>query len=129
MDTFQADPPDNQEFQLALQADNAQLQADGLAMQQQVVQAGVQLVPTILFTMEEGLERWNNQKRRAHRGQFPLSDHLCTLMKIVQGDITEQQRERLTSHLTIRGIPLQSYTIDLIRTALFGTILRSAIVT
>ena len=51
MDTFQADPPDNPEFLAALQADKAQLQADGLAMQQQVALAGVQLVPTILFTI------------------------------------------------------------------------------
>ena len=47
---FQANPPENQEFQVALQAENAQLQADGLAMQQQVVQARVQLVPSVLFT-------------------------------------------------------------------------------
>ena len=39
-------------------------------------------------------------------------------MTIVQVDLTEQQRERLTPHLAIRGIPLQSYTFDLIRTAL-----------
>ena len=104
MDTFQADPPENQEFQVALQAENAQLQADGVAMQQQAVQAGLQPAPIVRCTMEEGLERWNNQKRRAHRGQFPLSDHLFTLMTIVQADLILQQRERLTSHLAIRGI-------------------------
>ena len=52
----------------------------------------------------------NDQKRRAHRDQFPLSDHLFTLMTLVQADLTEQQRERLTSHLAIRGIPLRNYT-------------------
>ena len=62
MGTFQADPPENQELLAALQADNAQLQVDGLAMQQQVALAGVQLAPSILFTIEEGLERWNNQR-------------------------------------------------------------------
>ena len=51
-----------------------------------------------------------------HRGNFPLSDHLFTLMTIVQADLTEQQREMLTSHLAIRIIPLQNYTFDLIRT-------------
>ena len=30
--------------------------------------------------------------------------------------MTEPHRERLTSHLAIRGIPLQNYTFDLIRT-------------
>ena len=67
--------------------------------------------------MEEGLERWNNQKRRAHRAQFPLSDHLCTLMTLAQVDLTEQERARLTSYLDIRGIPLQSYTLNLNITA------------
>ena len=57
MDTFQADPPDNQEFQVAFAGRNAQLQADGLAIQQQAVQASIQPVPPVLFTMEEGLER------------------------------------------------------------------------
>ena len=53
----------------------------------------------------------------AHRDNFPLSDHLFSLMTIAQADLAEQQRERLTSHFAIRGIPLQNYTFDLIRTA------------
>ena len=114
---------------MALQADNAQLQADGLAMQQPAVQASLQPVPIVLFTLEEGLERWNNQKRISHRGQFPLTDHLFTLMTFVQVDIIEQQREILTSHLAIRGTPLQNYTFDLIKTAFSGTAVCSAIVT
>ena len=93
------------------------MQADGLAMQQHAVQAGIQLAPIVLFTMEEVCEPWNNQKRRAHRGQFPLSDHLITLMTNVQVDLTEQHREILTSYFAIRGIPLQNYTFDLIRAA------------
>ncbi len=51
MDTFQADPPDNLELLAALQAESAQTHADGLAMQQQAAQAGVPLVPIILFTI------------------------------------------------------------------------------
>lgn len=42
-------------IQTALQAEHAQLQADGLAMQQQAAMAGVQPVPIILFTVEYGL--------------------------------------------------------------------------
>ena len=69
------------------------------------------------FTIEEGLDRWNNQSRRAHRDLFPLSDHLFTLMTVVQVDLTEQQREILTSHLTVQGIPLRSCTFDFIISA------------
>ena len=81
------------------------------------MRAGAQLAQIILFIVEEVLERWNNQKRRAHRELFPLNDHLFTLMTIVQAGLTEQQRERLTSHLAIRGIPMQNYTFDILRTA------------
>ena len=116
MDTFHPDPPENPDFQQALQAEYAGLQADGLAAQQQAVQAVFRPPPIVHFTMKDGLERWNNRRRAVHRENFPLSDHLFTLMTTVQADLTEQQRERLTSHLAIRGIPLQSNTFDLIRT-------------
>ena len=36
-------------------------------------------------------------------------------MTIAQADLIEQQRDRLTSHLAIRGIALQNYTFDHIR--------------
>ena len=55
MDTFHPDPPENLDFQQALQAETAGLQADGLVAHQQVVQAGYQPPPIVLFTMEEGL--------------------------------------------------------------------------
>ena len=50
-------------------------------------------------------------------GMFPISDNLFSLMFTVQADLTEQQRERLTSHMTLRGIDVQNYTFDLIREA------------
>ena len=108
-DTFHPDTRYNPHFQQALQAENAALQVDGLAAQQQAVQHGYQPQPMVLFTMEEGLDRWNNRRRIAHNDNFPLSDHLFTLMTIVQADLTEPQREMLTSHIAIRGMPLQTY--------------------
>ena len=77
MDTFHPDPPENPDFQQALQAESAGLQADGLAAQQQAVQAGYQPQPIVLFTVEEGLERWNNRRRVVHRDNFPLSADDC----------------------------------------------------
>ena len=56
MRTFQPDPPESPDVQQALQAENAGLQADGLVAQQQVVLAGYQIPPIVLFTAEEGLE-------------------------------------------------------------------------
>ena len=56
MGTFQADPPENHEFLAALQAENAQLQADGLAMQQQAALARIQPVPIILSQLKKVLK-------------------------------------------------------------------------
>jgi hypothetical protein len=67
MDTFPADASTNPELQAEQQAETAQLQADGLAMQQQAVMASVQPVPIVLFTPEEGLESWNNTRRRTRK--------------------------------------------------------------
>ena len=38
-------------------------------------------------------------------------------MFTVQADLSEQQRERLTSHMTIRGIHVQNYTFEALREA------------
>ena len=92
MDTFHPDPLENPDFQQALQAENAGLQADGLAAQQQAVQEGFQPLPIVLCTMEEGLAIWNNRRIVVHRDNFPLHGHPFTLMTIVQADLTEQQR-------------------------------------
>ena len=75
MDTSHPDPPDNPDVQQALQVENAGLQADGLAAQQQALQQGFQPQPIVLSTPEEGLEIWNNLRRTVHRDNFPLSDH------------------------------------------------------
>ena len=70
MDTFHPDPPEILISNKALQVDNAGLQADGLAAQQQALQQGLQPQPIVLFTPEEGLERWNSRRRVVHR--FPV---------------------------------------------------------
>ena len=117
MDTFLADPAENLDFQAALQAENAQLEADDLNEQLIAQQAGLQPPPIVLFKVEDGLEKWNNRRRKAHRDQFPLSDHLFILMTIVQADLTEQRRERLTAHLTLRRTALRNHTFDLVRSS------------
>ena len=50
MDTFQSDTAANLEFLVALQAENAQLQADGLAQQQQAALAGGMLAPPCFYS-------------------------------------------------------------------------------
>ena len=102
MSLFQPDSVENPEFQTALQAEHAQIQADGIVQHQQTQLAGVMPPPIVLFTLEKGLERWTLNGKKTHRGQFPLSDHLFSLSSIAQADLIEQQREILTAHLSIR---------------------------
>ena len=59
--TFQGDPAEHLDFLAALQAETAQLQADGLAQQHQAAMAGLQPAPIGRCTVEEGLERWDNE--------------------------------------------------------------------
>ena len=46
----------------------------------------------------ENQERWNTAQMKYHESLSPFSDNLITLMFIVTSDLTEAQRERLTSH-------------------------------
>ena len=54
-DTFQADPAENLDFLVALPAEYVQLQAGGLAPQQQAVMAGLQFAPIVFVVVEAGL--------------------------------------------------------------------------
>ena len=60
---------------------------------------------------------WIDRRRRRHTSSFPISNNLFALMFTVQADLSEQQRERLTSHMTIRGIHVQNYTFEALREA------------
>jgi plasmid stabilization system protein ParE len=40
-----------------------------------------------------------------------------TLIFLANSDLSEQQRERLTSHLALRGIMMRDHTLDLIFTS------------
>ena len=69
--------------------DNAGLQADGLAAQQQALQQCVQPQLIVLLIPEEGLDIWNNRRRAVHRDDYPFSDHSFTLMTIAHSDLIE----------------------------------------
>ena len=66
---------------------------------------------------QDAYQAWLDRRRRRHETQFPISDNLFALMFTVQADLNEYQRERLTSHMTIRGILVQNYTFGGLREA------------
>ena len=47
---------------------------------------------------------------------FPFSDLLTTLMSIVASDLSEAQRERLTSSLSLQGVNVTASTFEAVRT-------------
>ena len=51
-----------------------------------------------------------------HERLFPISDNLATLMFIVASDLSEAQRERLTSSLSLKGVNVTAYTFEAVRT-------------
>ena len=47
---------------------------------------------------------------------FPFSDNVTTLMFIVACDLSEAQRERLKSSLSLQGVDVTAYTVEKVRT-------------
>ena len=51
-----------------------------------------------------------------HGKLFPFSDNLTTLLFIVASDLSEAQRERLTSSLSLKGVSDTAHTFEAVRT-------------
>ena len=61
-------------------------------------------------------EKWNAAQMSNHESLFSFIDNLTTLMFIVASDLSEAQRERLTSSLSLRGMKVPAYTFESVRT-------------
>ena len=68
-------------------------------------------------TLEAALAEHNSGQKAMHMQGFPLSEQLFAWMFTCLADLNEQQRERLTSMLSIRGIGIQQYTFEICRTS------------
>ena len=64
----------------------------------------------------ETREEWNTRQVAADERPFPCSDNLTTLMFIVASDLSEAQRERLTSSLSHQEVDLAADTFEAVRT-------------
>ena len=78
MDTLHPDPPENPDFQRALQAENVRLQADGLIAQQQAAQQGYQPQPIVLFYNQNKVWTDGTTEEEWHTGTFSRSLTLCS---------------------------------------------------
>ena len=57
----------------------------------------------------ENRERWKTPHVNNHESVFSFSDNLTTLMFIVASDLSEAQRERLTSSLSLREMDVRTF--------------------
>ena len=60
----------------------------------------------------QAFEEWHDREKQRHLRSFPINDNLFALMVTVQADLSEQQREKLSAHMTMRGVRLQDYTFE-----------------
>ena len=68
-------------------------------------------------TQDEAFRQWNTRRRERHQAQFPLGQNLFGLMFTVQADLSEQQRERLSSYMSQRGIAVEDYNFTNLKEA------------
>ena len=64
---------------------------------------------------DQAFAEWLARETDKHAKLFPINNNLFALMVTVQADLSEQQREKLVSHMTTRGIRLQDYTFDQVK--------------
>ena len=58
---------------------------------------------------------WLHIQKDNHRLLFPFTENFIALFFIIQSDLSEAHRERLVSDLTLRGIQLQNYQYELLK--------------
>ena len=63
-------------------------------------------------------DNWYATQVSIHEQLFPVSDNLTTLMFIVASDLSEAQRERLTSSLSLWGTNVPADAFESVRTVL-----------
>ena len=63
----------------------------------------------------ETRDRWNATQVTTHERLFPFSDNVTTFMFIFPRDLSEAQRERLTSSLSLQGVNVTAYTFGKVR--------------
>ena len=71
------------------------------------------------------LVQLNNARRQQQRTLFPLGDNLSVLIFVSLADLTQDQRNTLTSIMTHRGRTLAQYNVQELRRSLFGDVLPS----
>ena len=87
-----------------------------LAQHQQAAGAGAPPPDLLLADNPEVYRQHINSRQTRHMETFPLNDNLIAQFFILQSELSDQQRERLISAMSLRNITLENYTYEMMKT-------------
>ena len=81
-------------------------------------QAGVRAPPPVLLNEDDPavLRQYITGMQDRQRDAFPFGDNLIAQLFIIQSELSDQQRERLTSAMSLRNISLENYSYEMLKT-------------
>ena len=80
--------------------------------------AGTRAPPPVLLNEDDPtvLRQYITGMQDRQRDAFPFGDNLIARFFIIQSELSDQQRERLTSALSLRNISLANYSYEMLKT-------------
>ena len=87
-----------------------------LAQHQQAAGAGAPPPDLLNPESAEVYRQYTSGRQTRHMETFPLNDNLIAQFFIIQSELSDQQRERLISAMSLRNITLENYTYDMMKT-------------
>ena len=91
----------------------SQLYQDDVQRQNQTNQANHS--PLLDLNDDAVFTQWKAKQIQQHTKNFPLGPNLFALVFIVVSDLSEAQRERLQSTLSLRGIRIEDYDFSIVK--------------
>ena len=79
--------------------------------------AGVRAPPPALLNEDDPvvLRQYITGMQDRQRDAFPFGDNLIAQFFIIQSELSDQQRERLTSAMSLRNISLENYSYEMLK--------------
>ena len=105
MDGFAPHHRFNEQFTNVAQQEPAFLNAQGPADQ--------------LAVLEDLHARFTSHRNREHARLFPIGDNLLAQLFLAQADLSENQRERLISSMTLTGTRIDTYQYEQVKAQVF----------
>ena len=80
--------------------------------------AGARAPPPALLNEDDPkvLRQYIQGMQDRQRDAFPFGDNLIAQFFIIQSELSDQQRERLTSAMSLRNISLENYSYEMLKT-------------